>query len=312
MDFSTITYATDRAVATITLNRPAARNGFTPVMADELNAALTSADRDDAVRVVVLRAEGEHFCAGMDLSAESAIDDSGDPMWDEPSTRVARPIAELNKPVIAAIQGAAVGVGASMILPADFRLAAEDARFGFVFARRGLFPEGGSLFFLPQLVGLARAKEWMISGRFVSADEAFAAGLVTSVHPRDQLWASADALAHDIAANVAPLSAAVIRRGLTAMATWGSPEVAFAVDRQTIPYAFASEDMAEGIASFLQKRPPDFRSVARHEVWRFPWLGAQREHSPLRSWAISQSSDGGVRKRPADGEHDSLPRHRAE
>lgn len=278
MGFTTITYDTADQIATITLNRPEARNGFTLTMADELNAALLAADNDDHVRAVILRAAGKHFCVGMDMAGgDPTIGDPDDPHWDEPATRVARPMTNLDKPVIAAIQGAAVGVGLSMTLAADFRLAADDARFGFVFARRGLFPEGGSLWFLPQIVGLAKAKEWMITGRVFGVDEAADAGLVTSVHPREELWAAADALAREIVANVAPVSAAVIRRGLTVMAARGNPEAAFAIDRQTISYAFTSPDMAEGVAAFLQKRPPEFTGVARHEVSRFPWLRFDRQ-----------------------------------
>lgn len=277
MEFTTIIYEAAAPIATITLNRPDARNGFTLTMADELNAALLAAERDDSVRVVILRATGRHFCVGMDMTGEPSIGDSVDSDWDEPATRVARPIANLNKPVIVAIQGAAVGVGVSMTLPADFRLASEDARFGFVFARRGLFPEGGSLWFLPHLVGLAKAKEWMISGRVFDAHEALAAGLITSIHPGEELWGAADTLAHEIATHVAPVSAAVIRRGLTAMAARGNPEAAFAVDRHAIPRAFGSADMAEGVASFLQRRPPEFREVARTVVGEFPWLTFDRE-----------------------------------
>lgn len=277
MEFTTIIYAPSHPAATITLNRPEARNGFTLTMANELNTALLTAERDDSVRVVVLRSAGDHFCVGMDMTSEPSIGNPDDPAWDEPATRVARPIANLNKPVIVALQGAAVGVGISMTLPADFRLASDDARFGFVFARRGLFPEGGSLWFLPQLVGLAKAKEWMLSGRTFGAQEALAAGLVTSIHPRAELWAAADALALEIATHVAPVSAAVIRRGLTAMAARGNPEAAFAVDRHSIPFAFASEDMAEGVASFLQRRPPKFRGVAHESVIQFPWLTFERE-----------------------------------
>ncbi len=203
--------------------------------------------------------------------------DSDDPDWDEPATRVARPLTNLNKPVIAAIQGAAVGVGLSMTLPADFRLASDDARFGFVFARRGLFPEGGSLWFLPHLVGLAKAKDWMISGRVFDAREALAAGPITGVHPPEELWPAADALAQDICANIAPVSAAVIRRGLVAMAARGNPEAAFSIDKQTISYGFGTEDMTEGVASFLEKRTAEFTGVARAVVARFPWLVFSRE-----------------------------------
>lgn len=270
--YETIRYHVSEAIATITLNRPQARNAFTLTMADELNTALHQANSDDDVRVVILDAAGEHFCVGMDMAGDGSIGDVDDPDWDEPATRVARPLTNLDKPVIAVIQGSAVGVGISMTLPADFRLASDDARFGFVFGRRGLFPEGGSLWFLPQLVGLAKAKEWMISGRVFGAEEAHAAGLVTSLHPRAELSSAARALAGELASKLAPVSVAVIRRSLVALAADGDPEAAFAVDRKTIPYAFGSADAREGIMSFLEKRPPKFTGVAREEVSRFPWL----------------------------------------
>ncbi|MFB8004287.1 enoyl-CoA hydratase-related protein [Nocardia sp. NPDC056000] len=264
-EYSTITYAVADAIATITLNRAHARNGFTLTMADELGAAVTVADRDDSVRVILLAAAGEYFCVGMDF-AEPSIGDTTDPDWDEPSTRVVRPIVNSNKPVIVAIQGAAVGVGISMTLAADLRLASAETKFGFVFARRGLYPEGASTWFLPQLVGLAKAKEWMLTGRIISAQEALDAGLVTSLHARADLLPAAYELARDIAVNIAPTSAAVIRRALVAMTAHGDPEAAFALDRKTIPHASTSPDLAEGISSFLEKRPPRFTGVARTDV----------------------------------------------
>ncbi|MFE3189406.1 enoyl-CoA hydratase-related protein [Nocardia sp. NPDC059240] len=264
--FSTITYVVEDAIATITLNRPAARNGFTLRMADELGAALTAADLDDGVRVVVFTAAGDYFCVGMDF-AEPSLGDMTDPDWDEPATRVARPMTNLNKPVIVAFQGPAVGVGLSMTLPADFRLASDTARFGFVFARRGLFPEAGSTWFLPQLVGLAKAKEWMLTGRLFDAPEALAAGLLTSTHAPAELLPAAYALARELATHIAPTSAAVIRRSLVAMAAHGSPEQAFALDKKTIPYAASdTPDLIEGIASFLEKRPPRFTGIPRTDL----------------------------------------------
>ncbi|GAB2520735.1 enoyl-CoA hydratase-related protein [Nocardia heshunensis] len=270
--FSTIIYSVEDAIATITLNRPAARNGFTLTMADELGAALTTADLDDAVRVVVLTAAGDYFCVGMDF-AEPALTDVADPDADEPATRVVRPMTNLNKPVIVAIQGPAVGVGISMTLAADFRLASDTARFGFVFARRGLFPEGGSTWFLPQLVGLAKAKEWMLTGRVFDAPEALVAGLLTSVHSPADLLPAAYTLARDLATNIAPTSAAVIRRSLVAMASHGDPEAAFALDKKTIPYAATSPDLLEGISSFLEKRTPHFTGIPRTDLPQLPdWL----------------------------------------
>ncbi|MEU1209412.1 enoyl-CoA hydratase-related protein [Nocardia sp. NPDC005825] len=262
MTYTTITYDVADSIATIALDRPNARNGFTADMANELATAFTTADLDDQVKVVVLTASGKYFCVGMDMTVGNN-EDMDDPNWVEWATRVARPMTNLNKPIIVAIQGPAVGVGITMTLPADFRLAADDARFGFVFGRRGLVPEAGSLWYLPQLVGLAKAKEWMLTGRLIDAQEALSAGLVTSLHPKEELFEAVYTLARDISANVAPGSAAVVRRGLTAMTAHGSPEAAFALDRKTIPHAIRSNDLAEGITAFLTKRLAKFTSVAR-------------------------------------------------
>lgn len=256
--FGTIEYSVADGIATIMLNRPHARNGFTNQMANELGAALTVADADDEVRVVVFTSAGEHFCVGMDMSDDSEPEDVTHPDWVEPSTRVVRPLTNLNKPVIVALRGAAVGVGITMTLAADFRLAATDSRFGFVFARRGLFPEGGSLWFLPRIVGLAKAKEWMISGRIFDAQEALAAGLVTSLHDPDEVLPAAYALARELADYTAPVSTAAIRRSLVRMAGEPDPEAVFALDKKLISGAFFSADLREGVASFLEKRPPRF------------------------------------------------------
>ncbi|MEV6429017.1 enoyl-CoA hydratase-related protein [Nocardia sp. NPDC051463] len=266
MSYNTIIYSVAEAVATITLNRPQARNGFTTEMADELGAAFTAADRDDEVRAVVFAAAGTDFCVGMDLTAGGSDEDVTAPEWVEWSTRVVRPMTNLNKPVIVAMQGAAVGVGLSMTLAADFRLAAQDSRFGFVFARRGLFPEGGSLWFLPRIVGLARAKEWMLTGRVFGAEEALAAGLVTSLHAPEDLLPAARSLAAELATQVAPVSVAAIRRGLVAMSGDKTPEDVFTLDARLISYAFSSADLREGVMSFLQKRPPRFTGKVETEL----------------------------------------------
>ncbi|MFE7796798.1 enoyl-CoA hydratase-related protein [Nocardia sp. NPDC057440] len=266
MSYNTIIYTVADAVATITLNRPEARNGFTTEMADELGAAFTAADRDDEVRVVVFAAAGKDFCVGMDLTAGASDEDVTAPGWVEWSTRVVRPMTDLNKPVIVAMQGAAVGVGLSMTLAADFRLAAQDSRFGFVFARRGLFPEGGSLWFLPRIVGLARAKEWMLTGRIFGAEEALAAGLVTSLHAPEDLLQAARSLAAELATQVAPVSVAAIRRGLVAMSGDKTPEDVFTLDARLISYAFSSADLREGVMSFLQKRTPQFTGKVETEL----------------------------------------------
>ncbi|NMN95894.1 enoyl-CoA hydratase-related protein [Antrihabitans stalactiti] len=276
MEYRTITCDVAEGIATIALNRPDHRNGFTVTMADELAAALTAVDTDDDVRVVVLTGNGDHFCVGMDMTGGSIPeDDPSVPGWVEPATRVARPMYQLTKPVIAAVHGAAVGVGATMLLPADFRLAAEDARFGFVFSRRGLFPEGGSLWFLPRIVGLAKAKEWMVSGRVFDAHEALAAGLVSAVYSPDDLFDRTYELARDIVRSTAPVSVAVIRRALVEVAAAPSPETAFALDGQLVAHASTSSDLAEGVASFIDKRPPRFPGRVSTDLPGFlPWLQA--------------------------------------
>lgn len=271
MTFEAVTYVVEDRIATVTLNRPEARNGYTNKMADELAAAFTLADTDDLVRVVVIAANGKDFCVGMDMTGGDAEDFTA-PGWVEPATRATRPLSRLNKPVIAAIQGSAVGVGSTMVLPADFRIAASNARFGFVFPRRGLFPEGGSTWFLPRIVGLGRAQDWMLTGRLIPAAEALAAGLVTQVVEPDVLLDKAYELARDLITTTAAVSGAVIRRTLTHMLGEDSPEAAFDLDSKLIAHAFATPDAMEGIMSFLQKRAPQFTGLVSKDLPDFlPW-----------------------------------------
>jgi enoyl-CoA hydratase/carnithine racemase len=274
-----VTYAqiTDEVadgIATITLNRPEARNGYTVVMADEIAAALAAANDDPAVRVVVLTGAGRDFCVGADLSAGGfATPDTES--WVEPATRVCRPMYALDKPVIAAVRGAAVGVGSTMLLPADYRLASTDSRFGFVFTRRGIFPEGGSTWFLPRLVGLGRALDWMLSGRLVAADEALAAGLVHAVHAPDDVLPKAYELARQLIEVTAPVSSAVIRQALYRMSAYDSPEPAFRLDSQLIASCGTSADAVEGVVSFFEKRPPNFTGRVPDDLPDFlPWKGS--------------------------------------
>lgn len=273
MSYTEITYAVADRIATLTLDRPEARNGYTETMADELAAALRAADADSDVRVVVLTAAGKDFCVGMDLSSGTFGGSAPDSAYVEPATRVTSVLDALDKPVIAAVHGAAVGVGSTMILPADYRLASEDARFGFVFSRRGIFPEGGSTWFLPRIVGLGHATDWMISGRIIPAAEAHAAGLVHQVHPAEALLDNAYRLARDLRDNTAPVSTAVIRRALLHHSGSPSPATAFAVDSQLIAGCTSSPDAAEGVRSFLERRPPAFPGIVPDDVPGYlPWL----------------------------------------
>jgi enoyl-CoA hydratase/carnithine racemase len=259
--YAQIDYAVADRIATLTLNRPEARNGYTVDMADELADAVVRADRDDDVRVLVLTGAGADFCVGADLGAGNlgavaTLDEHSD--WVEPATRVTRPLFHAHKPVIAALRGAAVGVGSTMILAADYRLASTDSRFGFVFARRGIYPEGGSTWFLPRLVGLGRALDWMLSGRIIGVDEALAAGLVHSVHDPDDVVQAAYALAGELIEKSAPVSMAVIRQALYRMSALPSPEEAFRLDSKLIASVANTPDSVEGVVSFLGKRPPEW------------------------------------------------------
>lgn len=272
MGYTQISYAVHERIATITLDRAEHRNGFTVVMSDELAAAFGRAEADGDVRAIVLAANGKDFCVGMDLSA-GGVGDPGDPDWVEPATRVTGPMYASTKPVIAAVQGAAAGVGATMTLPADYRLASTDARFGFVFARRGLYPEGGSTWFLPRIVGLGRAMDWMISGRIFHAQEALTAGLVHSLHEPGDLLPRAYDLAREIATNCAPVSVAVIRQTLLRMGGFDSPGAAFELDSKLIASCAQNPDAVEGIVSFLDRRPPEFTLRTPEHLPSFlPWL----------------------------------------
>jgi enoyl-CoA hydratase/carnithine racemase len=274
VEYAEITYDVADRIATLTLNRPDARNGYTIRMADELADALAAANADPGVRVVVLTGAGETFCVGADLSGGGfAPPDAED--WVEPATRVCRPMFNMDKPVIAAVRGAAVGVGSTMLLPADYRLAGSDARFGFVFSRRGIFPEGGSTWFLPRLVGLGRALDWMLSGRLIAADEALAAGLVHAVHDPDEVLDKAYELAGELISKTAAVSVAVIRQALYRMSTCDSPEPAFRLDSRLIAGLPASADAVEGVMSFLEKRSPAFPGTVPDDLPGFlPWREA--------------------------------------
>jgi enoyl-CoA hydratase/carnithine racemase len=273
MAYEQIAYAVADRVATITLNRPAARNGYTTLMADEIAAALAAANGDPDVRVVVLTGAGADFCVGADLSSGGFAAPDAE-AWVEPATRVCRPMFAMDKPVIAAVRGAAVGVGSTMLLPADYRLAGTDTRFGFVFTRRGIFPEGGSTWFLPRLVGLGAALDWMLSGRLVPADEALAAGLVHSLHPPEDVLAKAYELAAELVAVAAPVSSAVIRRALYTMSAYDSPEPAFRLDSRLIAGSATSPDAFEGVTSFFEKRAPRFPGRVPADLPTFlPWRG---------------------------------------
>lgn len=251
---------TGEGIATITLNRPEARNAYTSQMADELAHALHELDHDDSVRVVVITGAGTDFCVGADLSSGrlSVTDGDHGPDWLEPATRATSVINTMATPVITASRGAAVGVGSTLQIAADIRIAATDSRFGFVFARRGIFPEGGSTWYLPHLVGHGKALEWLLTGRLIPAQEALATGLVNELVEPDQVLSRAHELAAELAQLSAPVSMAVIRRAVREVGTAPTPEAAFALDSRLIAWCGSTPDAQEGVTSFLERRPPNF------------------------------------------------------
>ena len=257
--FSTIKLAIDGPVATLILDRPDRLNAFTAAMADEIVAAFDRTDADPNVRAVIVTGAGRGFCAGAELAdgASSFTDLGSDEVRRDTGGVVALRIFDSLKPVIAAINGPAVGVGVTMTLPMDARLMADTARLGFVFAARGIVPEAASSWFLPRLVGPAKTLEWCLTGRLIGADEALASGLARSVHPADDLLPAASALAREMAA-VAPVSAALTRRMIWRGLTQAHPMEAHRIDSALIASRGRSGDAAEGVASFLAKRPAAF------------------------------------------------------
>ncbi len=262
MEYTQILYGVDDGVATITLHRPDRMNAFTGTMMYEMIDAFDQIDADDDVRAVIVTGAGRAFCAGADLGGggETFARGGSDIQTPEGVPRdgggmVSLRIFECTKPVIGAINGAAVGVGVTMTLPMDIRLASDQAKFGFVFARRGIVPEACSSWFLPRVVGISRAAEWCYSGRVFPAAEALEGGLVRSVHPADELLAVANGIAREIADNTAPVSVALTRQMLWRMLGASHPMEAHRVDSRGIQSRGASDDAREGVSSFLEKRP---------------------------------------------------------
>ena len=293
MVFETIRYEVAEQIATITLSRPDKLNAFTPQMMAELIAAFDEVDRNDDVRAVIVTGEGRAFCAGADLSAGaktfdyseradrqaigSPIRDDGSIDWSHEAVRdgggrVTLRIFECLKPVIAAVNGPAVGIGATMQLAMDVRLASTEARYGFVFARRGIVPEAASSWFLPRLVGISRALEWCYTGRVFPAQEALDGGLVRSLHAPEELLPAARALAHEIADNTAPVSIALTRQMMWRMLGADHPIEAHKIDSRAIYARGRSDDAREGVTSFLEKRAATFPNRISEDMPDFfPW-----------------------------------------
>jgi enoyl-CoA hydratase/carnithine racemase len=264
MEYSEILYEVTDSVATITLRRPERMNAFTGTMMREVIDAFDRVDADDDVRAVIVTGSGDRaFCAGADLAGggETFAKGGSDIQTDAGVQRdgggvVSLRIFDCTKPVIGAINGASVGVGVTMTLPMDFRLASETAKFGFVFTRRGIVPEACSSWFLPRLVGISTATEWCFSGRVFPAPEALERGLVRSLHAPDDLLPAARELAREIAENTAPVSVALTRQMLWRMLGASHPMEAHQVDSRGILSRGASADAREGVESFLEKRVP--------------------------------------------------------
>ncbi len=278
MDPQHIRYQVADRIATVTLHRPEQLNAFTQRMRDELIEAFSRADADDEVRVVIVTGAGRAFCAGADLSGGANTfnyakrDDASMHQHRDGGGRVTLPIYASKKPVIAAVNGPAVGIGVTMTLPMDIRIASSAAKFGFVFARRGIVPEACSSWFLPRVVGISRAAEWLYTGRVFDAAEALAGGLVSRVVPPEQLLPTATALAREIADNTSAVAVALSRQMLWRMAGADHPMEAHKVDSRGIFAMGASPDVKEGIAAFKEKRAPRFSMKPSTDMPSFyPW-----------------------------------------
>lgn len=270
--FEQIRYEVADGIATITLDRPAKLNAYTEHMRDELVAAFDLVDADDAVRAVVVTGAGRGFCSGADLGDASGAPQGEVGSWRDGGGQVTLRIFQCLKPVIGAINGPAVGVGATMTLAMDVRLVSDAARIGFVFTRRGLTPEACSSFFLPRVVGISQALEWTFTGRVFPAAEALAGGLVSRVLPPDDLLPAAYALAREIADNASPVSVALTRQMLWRGLGLQHPMEAHRVDSRSFLSRTQSADAVEGVMSFLEKRSPAFPDrVSDGMPAFFPW-----------------------------------------
>ncbi len=294
-DFESILTEISDGILTITLNRPDRMNAFTTVMMKEMVAAFDMADADDAIRAVIVTGSGDRaFCAGADLGTGGATFDyakrpdrleHGSPFKDDGSVdfshesvrdnggRLTLRIFNCKKPVIGAINGAAVGIGVTMQLPMDFRLASETARFGFVFARRGIVPEAASSWFLPRLVGISQALDWCYSGRVFGAEEALRGGLVRSIHAAADLLPAARALAKELTAESAPVSVSLTRQMMWRMLGASHPMEAHKMDSRAIWVRGQGGDAQEGVTSFLEKRPANYTDSVVKDLPHFsPWM----------------------------------------
>ena len=286
MEFECILYDVKDKVLTITLNRPDRLNAYTGQMQSNLIEAFDKAGKDDGIRAIIVTGAGRGFCAGADLGAggntfnrevrnnkgeTEGIKDDPESMRDRRG-RTTLAIFDCPKPIIAAFNGPAVGVGVTMTLPMDIRIASEEAKFGFVFARRGLVPEAASSWFLPRVVGINKALEWTFSGRVFSPEEAKEGGLIRSIHPADKLLEEANKIAQEIVENTSAVSVAMTRQMLWKLLGADHPMEAHKVDSRAIYELGQGGDAKEGVESFLEKRSPEFPSKVSEDMPEFyPW-----------------------------------------
>lgn len=286
MAFEHIRYEAAEGIATITLNRPEKLNAASGLMIEELLAAFDLADADDAVGALIVTGEGRAFCSGADLTRgdetfvaarTEGLGAAGEDVYRreearEPGGVLALRLYTLKKPVIAAINGGCAGFGASLPLPMDIRLASETAKFGFVYARRGMVPEVGSSFFLPRLVGISKALEWCYSGRLVGAEEALRERLASAVHPPEELMPAARRLAREFIDNAAPVSIALTRQMLWRGLEMTHPMEAHRIESRGTYSRARAGDVREGIRAYMDKRLPHFPESASRDMPDFyPW-----------------------------------------
>ena len=285
MRFDQILYSVSKGIATITLNRPDRLSAFSDTMRRELIKALDQSDADAAVGAVVVTGAGRAFCAGQELTgpdtfaarrSRSGVQSTTTSTVRDSGGQLALRIFQSKKPIIAAINGAAVGVGVTMLLPMDFRIASNASKFSFVFVRRGIVPEAASTWFLPRLVGVARALDWCMTGRTLDVAEAIAGGLVSASHSDEELLPAAREIANNLMENCSPMSVSLTRQMLWHGLTFAHPLDAHRVESQLMAWRGRSDDAMEGVCAFLEKRRPKFPDRVSLKELTFPW------NSPIR------------------------------
>ena len=279
MSYQDILYVVEDGIATITMNRPDMLNAFTSKMLGEIIDAIDRTDADDDVRAVIFTGAGRGFCAGADLSRggetfdmEKREDEGPIDQWRDGGGRVTLRLFESNKPLIAAVNGPAAGIGVTMQLPMDYRIASTDARFGLVFTRRGVVMEACSSWFLPRLVGIGQAMDWVMSGRVFPAEEALKGGLISQVVEPEMLLPTAKAIGREIAENTSAVSVALCRHMMWKMLGADHPMEAHKIDSRGIRSMGQLPDAYEGVQSFLEKRSGNYTMKPSRDIPDFfPW-----------------------------------------